>query len=406
MNVVFLSIGNELLAGDTVNTNVSWLGKMLTELGCSIQAQITVPDKHNTIHEALDSIMKNSPDLVITTGGLGPTEDDITRQVIFDYIDTDYEFDEQYWNTLKQRFERFGFDIPESNRSQALVPVEGKVIPNSVGSARGFQFKVDSTDLIILPGVPAEMKSMMRESVIPYVQSQGVSTPNIKLLRTTGIPESVLIEKIQPATDKEHHCTIGYYPSYHGVDIRLTSKTQEDLTILSNEISDILGHLIYTTGKIDIADVIVRSAVKKSATIATAESCTGGLIGHRITEVSGSSKAFLGGVIAYNNDVKQLGLGIQPSTLQKFGAVSAETAEEMAKNVLSKFQADYGLSVTGIAGPTGGTKEKPVGLVYIGLAGKGNITVKKLQFGDHRSRNKLRTSQSALNILRMALIDA
>ena len=175
---------------------------------------------------------------------------------------------------------------------------------------------------------------------------------------------------------------------------------------MSIEISDILGHLIYTTGKIDIADVIVRSAVKKSATIATAESCTGGLIGHRITEVSGSSKAFLGGVIAYNNDVKQLGLGIQKTTLQKFGAVSAETAEEVAKNVLLKFQADYGLSVTGIAGPTGGTKEKPVGLVYIGLACKGNITVKKLQFGDHRSRNKLRTSQSALNILRMALIDA
>ena len=165
-----------------------------------------------------------------------------------------------------------------------------------------------------------------------------------------------------------------------------------------------MGHSIYAIDKIDIAEVAVGLAVEKGATFAAAESCTGGLIGHRITEVSGSSKAFLGGVVAYSNDVKQKGLGVHSSTLEKYGAVSAETAEEMAENVLSEFQADYGLSVTGIAGPTGGTEDKPVGIVYIGLAKKGTVKVKKLQFGEHRSRNKLRTSQAALNMLRLALI--
>ncbi|HJM95434.1 MAG TPA: competence/damage-inducible protein A, partial [Candidatus Marinimicrobia bacterium] len=164
MNVVLLSIGNEILAGDTVNTNASWISKRLTELGCSIKIQMTVPDEQNSIQDALKSILKNNPDLVITTGGLGPTEDDITREVIFDFVGTGYEFDEDYWKNLKQRFERFGFDIPESNRSQALIPMQGKVIPNSVGSARGLQFQIDSTTLITLPGVPAEMKSMMHES--------------------------------------------------------------------------------------------------------------------------------------------------------------------------------------------------------------------------------------------------
>ena len=404
MNVVLLSIGNEILAGDTVNTNASWISKKLTELGCSIKTQMTVPDEQNSIQVALKSILKNNPDLVITTGGLGPTEDDITREVIFDFVGTGYEFDEDYWKNLKRRFERFGFDIPESNRSQALIPTQGKVIPNSVGSARGLQFQIDSTTLITLPGVPAEMKSMMLESIIPYIRAQGVSTPNMKLLRTTGIPESTLIEKIEPATAKEHHCTIGYYPSYYGVDIRITSDAQATLSRLSSEISNILGHSIYAVDKIDIAEVAVGLAVDKGATFAAAESCTGGLIGHRITEVSGSSKAFLGGVVAYSNDVKQKGLGVQSSTLEKYGAVSAETAEEMAENVLSEFQADYGLSVTGIAGPTGGTEEKPVGIVYIGLAKKGTVKVKKLQFGEHRSRNKLRTSQAALNMLRLALI--
>ena len=208
MNVVLLSIGNEILAGDTVNTNASWISKKLTELGCSIKTQMTVPDEQNSIQDALKSILKNNPDLVITTGGLGPTEDDITREVIFDFVGTGYEFDEDYWKNLKQRFERFGFDIPESNRSQALIPMQGKVIPNSVGSARGLQFQLDSTTLITLPGVPAEMKSMILESIIPYIRTQGVSTPNMKLLRTTGIPESTLIEKIEPATAKEHHCRI------------------------------------------------------------------------------------------------------------------------------------------------------------------------------------------------------
>lgn len=406
MNVVLLSIGNEILSGDTVNTNVSWIGKTLTELGCNVQSQVTVPDNRDSILLALESIFKSNPDLVITTGGLGPTEDDITRQVIFDYVGTEHVFDESYWKKLKRRFERYGYDIPESNRSQAITPTKGDIIPNPVGSARGFQFMIDSTLLIILPGVPMEMKSMINKSVIPYIVDQNITVPNIKLLRTTGIPESVLIEKIEPATKNNEHCRIGYYPSYYGVDIRITSDQKNSLRKLTTEISDILGYSVYTTDKIDIAEVIINLALQKDATFATAESCTGGLIGHRITGVSGSSKSFVGGITAYSNNVKKLGLGVRKNTLKKYGAVSNETAEEMAENVLLKFQANYGLSVTGIAGPDGGSDYKPVGLVYIGLAKKNSTMVKKLQFGTDRTRNKLRASQAALDILRLELIHA
>ena len=240
MNVVLLSIGNEILAGDTVNTNASWISKKLTELGCSIKTQMTVPDEKNSIQVALKSNLKNNPALVITTGGLGPTEDDITREVIFDFVGTGYEFDEDYWKNLKRRFERFGFDIPESNRSQALIPTQGKVIPNSVGSARGLQFQIASTTLITLPGVPAEMKAMMTDSVIPMIQENELNPKCIRTLRTTGIPESALIEKIAPVIEKDHACDIGYYPSLFGVDIRISHIDSQPVGLLSKDLYKIL----------------------------------------------------------------------------------------------------------------------------------------------------------------------
>ncbi|MBH10325.1 MAG: competence/damage-inducible protein A [Candidatus Marinimicrobia bacterium] len=405
MNVVILSIGNEVLSGQTINTNASWLGKTLTSLGCNIRKQITVPDEHLSIKKSLKFIINTNPDLLITTGGLGPTDDDITREVIFDFVGTDFEFDEDYWNKLKHRFENSGMKIPESNRSQALIPKDGNMIPNSIGSASGYWFVINSTELIVLPGVTNEMKSMMNESIVPYIKEKSVTIPNIQLLRTTGIPESSLIEKIKQPISKEHNCTIGYYPSYYGVDIRLTGYDKESIIMLSDNISDILGYFIYAKNNIDIAEVIVRLCISKELTIATAESCTGGLIGHRITQISGSSKVYIGGIVAYNNKIKEDELGIQSSTLKNYGAVSAETAEEMAKNISSKFKADIGLSVTGIAGPVGGTIEKPVGLVYIALAFRGTTNIKKIQFEGNRITNKKRTSQASLNFLRLALIN-
>ena len=404
MKIALLSIGNELLSGDTINTNAAWIGKKLTEIGCNVFHQATVPDEKEPIINALNHSLKLNPDFILCTGGLGPTEDDITRQTLFDFVGTESRFDEEYWGYLSERFKQFGMDIPETNRNQALVPLNGDVIENPVGSARGSIFNVNGTTLISLPGVPAEMKAMMEGTVVPLIQSKGLKPKQFRTFRTTGIPESSLIEQIAPVMKKDHGCSIGYYPSLYGVDIRISQKEKEPVEYLANEIRKVLGVSIYSENGDSIEEVNVTLAIEKHKTIATAESCTGGLVGHRITEVSGSSDVYKGGLVVYSNEAKMDMLDVEKTTLEKFGAVSAETAESMAKNVMKKFDADLGISVTGIAGPTGGTEEKPIGLVYIGLADKNNTKVKKYNFGDTRKRNKLRTSQAALNWLRLTLL--
>ena len=404
MKIALLSIGNELLSGDTINTNAAWIGKKLTEIGCNVFHQATVPDEKEPIINALNHSLKLNPDFILCTGGLGPTEDDITRQTLFDFVGTESRFDEEYWEYLSERFKQFGMDIPETNRNQALVPLNGDVIENPVGSARGSIFNVNGTTLISLPGVPAEMKAMMEGTVVPLIQSKGLKPKQFHTFRTTGIPESSLIEQIAPVMKKDHGCSIGYYPSLYGVDIRISQKEKEPVEYLANEIRKVLGVSIYSENGDSIEEVNVTLAIEKHKTIATAESCTGGLVGHRITEVSGSSDVYKGGLVVYSNEAKMDMLDVEKTTLEKFGAVSAETAESMAKNVMKKFDADFGISVTGIAGPTGGTEEKPIGLVYIGLADKNNTKVKKYNFGDTRKRNKLRTSQAALNWLRLTLL--
>ena len=227
MNIALLSIGNELLSGDTLNTNAAWIGRKVTELGCSVQRQITVPDDESSIVDGLNRLIDSKPNYLIITGGLGPTEDDITRTTLFRFVGTEAVFDNDYWSVLSERFKRFGMNIPESNRNQALVPALGAVIPNPVGSAQGFQFKVDGSILVALPGVPAEMKSMMEQTVVPMIAKSVTEPTMIRTLRTTGIPESALIERIADATAGDHGCNIGYYPSLYGVDIRISSIRQD-----------------------------------------------------------------------------------------------------------------------------------------------------------------------------------
>ena len=403
MNIALLSIGNELLSGDTLNTNAAWIGRKVTELGCSVQRQITVPDDESSIVDGLNRLIDSKPNYLIITGGLGPTEDDITRTTLFRFVGTEAVFDNDYWSVLSERFKRFGMDIPESNRNQALVPALGAVIPNPVGSAQGFQFKVDESILVALPGVPAEMKSMMEQTVIPMIAKSVTEPTMIRTLRTTGIPESALIERIADATAGDHGCNIGYYPSLYGVDIRISSIRQDRVDRLSEELYSLLGSMIYGEGKDTIEHVIVHTAIEKHKTVSVAESCTGGLIGHRITEIPGSSAIFKGGLVVYGNEAKITVLGVEQACINSYGAVSKTTAGQMATKVMEKFGTDYGLSVTGIAGPGGGTAEKPVGLVYIGLADSQSNQVREFTFGTDRNRNKLRTSQAALNWLRVTL---
>jgi len=405
MKIAILSIGNELLSGDTINTNAGWMGRNLTDIGCDICRQITVPDNKDSISNALTELVNLKPGYIICTGGLGPTDDDITQQTLFDFVGTESEFDQNYWESLSVRFNRFGIQIPKSNRNQALVPVDGVVVPNPVGSARGSKLQVNDTILISLPGVPAEMKAMMTDSIIPMIQENELNPKCIRTLRTTGIPESALIEKIAPILEKDHACDIGYYPSLFGVDVRISHTDSQSVDSLSKDFYKTLKLSIYAEGKDSIEEVIIQLAKSKNSTVSTAESCTGGLIGHRLTEVSGSSDVYKGGFVVYNNESKIDLLGVDKSILKKYGAVSEETAQAMAKNVTNIFASDYGISVTGIAGPAGGTDQKPVGLVYIGFAKNDDVKVKKFHFGTDRKKNKLRTSQAALNWLRLSLLN-
>ena len=403
MKVSILSIGNELLSGRTMNTNANWLGSRLTKIGCRVEKQVVVPDKEKPIINALNFLVNDKEGCIIVTGGLGPTDDDITREVLFKYVKTESKFDLDYWNILSKKFKNLGMDIPESNRSQALVPRNGDVIDNSSGSARGFKFKINSMVIFSLPGVPSEMKAMTNANIIPWLEDRMSMAFFTQTIRTTGIPESKLIELISSPIKREHDCEIGYYPSLFGVDIRISSNKINYIQSLQNQLTAILGDAVFALGDDSIEQIVVNKALENDISLSIAESCTGGLIGHRITQVPGSSKIFRGSVVVYSNSSKVNLLGVGENCITKHGAVSEQTAKEMAEKVRKMFSSKLGLSITGIAGPDGGSSNKPIGLTYIGLSTKNETKVRKFQFGLIRKSNKARASQAALNWMRLEI---
>ncbi|MBA66261.1 MAG: competence/damage-inducible protein A [Candidatus Marinimicrobia bacterium] len=404
MKIALLSIGNELLSGNTINSNAAWIANELTTIGCEIENQITVQDKEESIVSGLDFCLLLKPTYLIITGGLGPTDDDITMAVLLKFLKIESEFDSDYWDQLKKRFNRSGLSITDSNKNQALKPKFGSIIPNPKGSARGLKLITKETTIIALPGVPLEMKSMINEFVKPQIIKLIKTRIYSKTLRTTGIPESSLFDMIKNQ-DEQNSNSIGYYPSAYGVDIRISNNRKEKLNNFADHLYKILGDNIYGEDKIRIEEVIVKTAIDKKKTIAVAESCTGGLIGNRITNVANSSIVFKGSAVTYSNQSKVDILGIEKICLKEFGAVSKQTAKQMAENVKKLFGTTYGISVTGISGPGGGTKDKPIGLTYIGLAKLNETSVSRFVFGQDREINKLRTSQAALNMLRKTLIN-
>jgi len=400
MIVSLLTIGNELLKGATINTNASWIGKNLFKVGAQLNKQITVKDNHSAIISALNYLFEGKPDLVIITGGLGPTADDITRETLFEYFGANAILDEFYWKELSEYFEkRLKKPISENNRSQALVPDIGEIVPNPVGSARGFKFKKDNTTFFSLPGVPLEMKEMITNSIIPWINDHNLIVLKQIKFRTSGKPESAIATIIEPILNEYEHYEYGFFPSAYGVDIIVTGIDEGTLNEIDQKITFAIPELIFTKSDQNIENVIVKLLAKNNRTLSTAESCTGGLIGHRITQISGSSSVYHGGIISYSNEVKEKQLKVKHDTLISHGAVSEETAKEMASGVRLALNADIGLSITGIAGPTGGTQDKPIGLVFIGYSDKDVTFGKKLLFGKNRSLNKIRSSQAALNLL-------
>ena len=405
MNIALITIGNELLAGFTVNTNAAWIGNHVIQTGGNIVWHQTIGDSKEEIHDSLNQIPKDI-NAVIITGGLGPTHDDVTAHALYKYANDIPVFDEKYWQYLQDKLAKRNLKLPEINRNQSMKPEKGTIIPNPVGSARGLHFQVDGKDLFVLPGVPREMKTMMESTVLPWIADQSAGGLTVRTIRTTGIMESGLAEKIGDIVDAlADEIKIAFLPQFTGVDIRVSSTDKDAVDQKVYEINVQAGKYIYGYDNDQLEEKVGQLLNANNLSISTAESCTGGLVGHRLTNVSGSSDYYLGGIVSYSNSVKENNLGVAIETLNKHGAVSYETAIEMAENVRSKLDSDLGLAITGIAGPRGGTDEKPVGLTYIALADGKDTMVKEFRFLTERILNKNASCQAALNMVRLYLLN-
>ena len=405
MNIALITIGNELLAGFTVNTNAAWIGNHVIQTGGNIVWHHTIGDSKEEIHDSLNQIPKDI-NAVIITGGLGPTHDDITAHALYKYANDIPVFDKKYWQYLQDKLAKRNLRLPEINRNQAMKPEKGTIIPNPIGSARGLHFQVEGRDLFVLPGVPREMKAMMASTVLPWIADQSAGGLTVRTIRTTGIMESGLAEKIGNIVDAlADEIKIAFLPQFTGVDIRVSSADKDAVNQTVNKINLHAEKYIYGHDHDQLEEIVGQLLNANNLSISTAESCTGGLVGHRLTNVSGSSDYYHGGIISYSNSVKENNLGVAIETLNKHGAVSYETAIEMAENVRSKLDSDLGLAITGIAGPRGGTDEKPVGLTYIALANGKDTMVKEFRFLTERILNKNASCQAALNMVRLYLLN-
>ena len=408
MKAEIISIGNELLNGNTLNSNATFIARKLHETGVSVKFIQTIGDSAAVIKESLDHAMGRSQ-IVLITGGLGPTHDDITKTAIAEYFGSKLIFKDEIYQRIRKMFERRGIPMPEVNRNQAFVPENADLMPNPVGTAPGMIFRNGKKCVFAMPGVPREMMAMIEDSVIPWLR---LECPEcrvaVNLFRTTGIAESALYEKIEQDLFDFSSYEIAFLPRFTGVDLRVirsgnelndTEKFEKFKSTLCKHVSD----FIYSEEDIGLEEVLGRLLKQKKETIAVAESLTGGLIQDRITNISGSSAYFLGGAVTYSNKAKSEFLGVRDKSLVKHGAVSAEVAGEMALGVQERFRSDLAISTTGIAGPTGATAKKPLGLVYVGVAYHSQVVTKKFQFGKDREINKQRSAQAALELARRVM---
>ena len=400
MKIGIITIGSELLNGSRLDTNAHWIAKNAILFGGEIISKSSILDNKDDIFMALDNFLNRDIDMIIITGGLGPTHDDITATSLYKYFNDKPVIDTLYFEDLKDRFAKKGFDVSNLNKSQALIPSDGDIIPNQVGTARGLSFKSKKTKIIALPGVPSEMKSMMRNSIFPIIQDSSKLSLNYKILRTTGIYESELFSTLRSLIDQYSDVDIAFLPSFLGVDIRVSSKNKTSYDAFLKDVNQKIDGYIFSNNNASLEEVVAKTLIKNKISISTAESCTGGLIADRLTNISGVSAVYKGSIIAYSNDQKMKLLNVSQKILNKCGAVSEETAIDMAIGVQEKFSTNIGISTTGIAGPTGGTITKPIGLVFIGLAYNGYSKAYKFNFRLDRISNKMITVQAALNILR------
>ncbi len=414
MNVEVVTIGDELLLGFTVDTNAAHLARELAAAGIAIARRATVGDGAADIAAAVREALDRTG-AVITTGGLGPTSDDLTKPAIAGIFDRSMRFDETVWDDLKRRWKSYGWPgvIPESNRQQAMIPDGATLLPNRHGSAPGIWIEDERGRWVaMLPGVPREMRGMLADELLPRLRARVHGAPHVivsRTLRTVGIGESALADKLGSLSRGPAGLPLAYLPGWEGVDLRLTSRERNAeaaaraLDSGVAELRSVVGDHVYGEDGADLAAAVLLQLRERGMKLAVAESCTGGMLGERITAIRGSSDVMLGGVIAYANEVKESLLGVRASTLAAHGAVSEESAREMAAGVRERLHADVSVAITGIAGPDGGTPEKPVGTVFLAADVRGALRSVRTSIIGDREEIRRRSTQAALNLVRRAL---
>ena len=410
MRAEILAVGTEILLGDIIDTNTQYLSKRLADLGIDVYYQKTVGDNEERLIKSLEESFKRS-DLVITTGGLGPTNDDITKEVAAKYFGKELVFSEYHWQLIKGYFKQMNKEPSENNKKQAFIPEESIILENNNGTAPGTIISKDNKTIIILPGPPKEMKLMFEESVIGYLEKYSQNNIISKTLKICGIGESSVENKVIDIINRQTNPTIAPYAKEHEAILRITAKAnnkEEGYKLIESvelEIRNILGDYIYGVDEDTLEEVVAKLLVKNKMTIAVAESCTGGLVSSNLINYSGISEVFMEGCVTYSNEAKINRLGVNKETLNTFGAVSEEVAKEMAEGIAKTSNARIGLSTTGIAGPGGGSTDKPVGLVYTGIYIDGKVYVKKYNFSGNRDQVRERATKNILNDLRVKLIN-
>ena len=410
MRCSIITIGTELLIGQVIDTNSAYLGKVLNSLGVQVASRFTIDDNREDILSALKRSLEDS-DIVVTTGGLGPTKDDITKNVLAEFLEVSQYFDENQYELIQKFFTKLGRTTTEAHKNQCFFPEGTEFIENKMGTAQGMLMRHKGKRIISMPGVPYEMKYIMEHGVLPMLAKEQEYYIHHRTIRTAGVGETHIAEKI---AEIENSLTDGfslaYLPSLGSVRIRVSAKSKDRINLdssldrIQNDITYKLGDMVYGYGDDVLEIVIGKMLLERGLRLGLAESCTGGMIASKVVSISGSSEYFEGGLVVYSNELKNQLLGVKSETLDEFGAVSEEVVKEMVAGTIESLNVDIAIAVSGIAGPGGGTIDKPVGTIWICVGSKNRQSTYKLQLLKDRKKNIEYTSLFALNFLRLFLL--
>lgn len=409
MNAEIISVGTELLLGEILNTDAQYLAQKLSEIGISVYRQTVVGDNPSRMKEAVTEALGRS-DIIITSGGLGPTQDDLTKEIVCECMGEKIVLHKESLDAMRDYFKRINKPMSAINEKQAYMPENGMVMPNNNGTAPGAIIEKNGKTAIILPGPPNELKAMYEESAEPYLRSKSEDIFVSKVLQIFGIGESAVAEKLDNMLKNYTNPTVAPYAKTAGVRLRITARCKSEsegmelIRPVEEQIRGVLGDAVYAEGDEEINKTVSDMLRDRKMTISAAESCTGGLFAKMITDLAGSSDILNESIVTYANSAKMKYLGVKKETLDKFGAVSRQTAYEMAEGICRQSGADVGVGITGIAGPGGGSDEKPVGLVYAGICVGGETEVFELHFTGAREKIRHSVCVNVFDIIRRKIM--